>query len=256
VAVANRNEIPVYKGAYNASWLGIRTPAVKFLINHVMEHPGEITLITLAPLTNIATAILLEPRFIENLKAILMMGGLFFPSNMKFPFLQAEFNFSRDPKATQIVLSQDIDNTIIGLDLTTQVLFKDAHFNELKAGNTQITKYLAKKIRSWLFLNKLLMGGFNPHDPLCIAYLLKKSLYKVIKASVDVEVPKERKNPEFIGKKYSNSLITSLSSLLSKKGRLKVTIPPSDARKNKIRICTTIDQEKFLQLLIQRLSKG
>lgn len=256
LTVANRNDIQVYKGAYNASWLGVRTPAVNFLINHVMEHPGEITLITLAPLTNVATAILLEPKFIENLKALLMMGGLFFPSNMGFPFLQAEFNFSRDPKATQIVVSQDIENTIIGLDLTTKVLFKDAHFNALKAGNTQITNYLTKKIKSWLVLNKLLMGGFNPHDPLCVAYLLNRSLYREITASVEVEVPKERKHPEVISKKYSNSLLTSLSSLLSKKGRLKVMVPPFDSRKNKIRVCTKIDGNRFLELLIQRLSKG
>ncbi len=256
LSVANRNDIPVYKGAYNASWLGIRTPAVKFLINHVMEHPGELTLITLAPLTNVATAILLEPRFIENLKALLMMGGLFFPSNMGFPFLQAEFNFSRDPKATQIVVSQDIENTIIGLDLTTKVLFKDSHFNALKVGNTQITNYLTKKIKSWLVLNKLLMGGFNPHDPLCVAYLLDRSLYRVIKASVEVEVLKDRKNPEFINKKYSNSVLSLLPSLLGKKGRLKVTVPPSDSRKNKIKVCTKIDSKKFLELLIQRLSKG
>jgi len=255
VSVANRNDIPIYKGAYNASWRGIRTPAVRFLINHVMEHPGEITLITLAPLTNIATAILLEPRFIENLKALLMMGGLFFPSNMGFPFLQAEFNFSRDPKATQIVLSQDIETTIIGLDLTTKVLFKEPHFNALKMGNTQITNYLTKKIKSWLFLNKLLMGGFNPHDPLCVAYLLNRSLYRIIKASVEVEVVKERKNPAFIDKKYSNSLITLLPSLLGKNGRLKVTVPPSDSRTHKIKVGTKIDKQKFLKLLLDRLAK-
>jgi inosine-uridine nucleoside N-ribohydrolase len=255
VSVANRNDIPVYKGAYNASWLGVRTPAVKFLINHVMEHPDEITLITLAPLTNVASAILLEPKFIENLKALLMMGGVFFPSNTKFPYLQAEFNFSRDPKATQIVISQDIENTIVGLDLTTRVLFKDAHFNALQAGNTQITNYLTRKIKSWLFLNKLLMGGFNPHDPLCIAYLLDRSMYKVIKASVEVEVLKERRKPEFIDKKYSNSLIPLLISSLGKNGRLRVTAPPSDSRRNKIHVCTKIDERRFLELLIQRLSK-
>ncbi len=79
LSVANRTDIPVFKGAYNATWLGVRNPAVQFLIDHVMAHPGEITLITLAPLTNVATAFLLEPRLAENLKALLMMGGFFFP---------------------------------------------------------------------------------------------------------------------------------------------------------------------------------
>ena len=183
------------------------------------------------------------------------MGGLFFPSNMGFPFLQAEFNFSRDPKATQIVVSQDIENTIVGLDLTTKVLFKDAHFNALKAANTPITNYLSEKIKSWLFLNKLLMGGFNPHDPLCVAYLLDRSLYKVMKASVEVEVRKERKNREFIDKKYSNSVLSLLPSLLGKNGRLTVTVPPSDSRAHKIKLGITIDKQQFLKLLIDRLAK-
>ena len=253
LSVANRNDIPIKKGAYNATWLGVRTPAVNFLLNHVMEHPGEITLITLAPLTNIATAILLEPEFIKNLKSLLMMGGLFFPSNQRFPFLQSEFNFSRDSQATQIVLSQDIENTIIGLDLTTQVLFKDAHFNALTSKKTKITEYLIKHIKSWLILNKLLMGGFNPHDPLCVAYLLNRNLYKTIKVSV--EVFKQRKKPEFIHKRYSNNLL-SILSMLSKNGRLKVTIPPSDSKKNKITVCTRIHKAKFLKLLLERLSKS
>ena len=256
LSVANRTDIPLKKGAYNSSWLGVRTPAVKFLINHVMEHPGEITLVTLAPLTNIATAILLEPKFSENLKSILMMGGLFFPSNQRFPVLQSEFNFSRDPEATQIVLAQDIENTIIGLDLTTQVLFKDVNFSALAQRNTRITKYLTKHIKSWLFLNKLLMGGFNPHDPLCVAYLLKKSLYKTIKASVEVRILKQRKKSEFIHKKYSNSLLSLIPSLLTKNGSLKVTIPPADSRKNKVTVCTSIDKENFLKLLLERLSKS
>lgn len=255
LSVANRNDIPIKKGAYNASWLGIRTPAVNFLIKHVMEHPGEITLITLAPLTNIATAILLEPCFIENLKSLLMMGGLFFPSNQRFPILHSEFNFSRDPKATQIVLSQDIENIIIGLNLTTQVLFKDAHFSALASKKTNITNYLTKHIKSWLILNKLLMGGFNPHDPLCVAYLLNQNLYKTIKVSVEVEVHEQRRKPEFIDKRYSNSLLTLIPSLLGKNGSLKVTIPPSDSKKNKITVCTRIHKEGFLKLLIDRLSK-
>lgn len=256
LSVADRSDIPISKGAYNASWLGVRTPAVKFLIKHVMEHPGEITLITIAPLTNVATAILLEPRFIENLKSLLMMGGLFFPSNQRFPILRSEFNFSRDPKATQIVLSQDIEKTIIGLDLTTQVLFQDAHFSALASKKTKITEYLTKNIKSWLILNKLLMGGFNPHDPLCVAYLLKRNLYKTIKVSVEVEVLKQRKKPRFVDKKYSNSLLTLLPTLLGKNGSLKVTIPPLDSKKNKIRVCTKIDKKNFLKLLIDRLSKG
>ena len=257
VAVAQRTEIPVFKGAYNATWLGVRTPAVQFLIEQIMEHPGEITLITLAPLTNIATAFLLEPRLAENLRGLVMMGGLFFRGNFRFPLLRAEFNFSRDAYATKIVLDQDIDTTIIGLDVTTQVRFRDLHFVALQRAKTPITKYLTKHIKLWLMFNKVvsLGAGFNPHDPICVAYLLQKNLFKQVKASINVFVPKRKEGPQNVHKKYSNNPLHLLPSLLTKNGELTTIIPPSDSRKNKIKVCTKVKEKEFLKLLITRLSK-
>ncbi|NVM53048.1 MAG: nucleoside hydrolase [Candidatus Helarchaeota archaeon] len=253
--VAKHTDIPVYKGAYNATWLGVRTPAVQFLIDHIMEHPGEITLITLAPLTNVATAFLLEPKLAENLKALLMMGGYFFPSNFKIPFLRAEFNFSRDTQATKIILNQDVDTTIVGIDVTTQVKFRDAHYAALQLANTPITDYLTKHIKFWLMLNKIVMGGFNPHDPICVAYLIQKSLFKYVKASVDVFVAKPKEKPEHVHKHYPTNLLQFIPSLFTRDGQLTTTIPPSDPRTNKIKVCTRVNEKAFLQLLISELSK-
>jgi len=256
LSVAGRTNIPVYKGAYNATWLGVRTKAVQYLIDQIMEHPGEITLVTLAPLTNVATAFLLEPRLIENLKAILMMGGLFFRSNSKVPFLQSEFNFSRDSRATKMVLEKYIDTTIVGLDLTTQVVFKDENFRALQRANTPITKYITKHTKSWLALNKLLMsGGFNPHDPIAIAYLLQKSLFKLVKGTVEVQVSKRKLQQNLGHKRYSNSLFSAIGTMLAKDGALKVSTPPLDYRTHKIKICTKINENGFLNLLIERLSR-
>ncbi|MHA1264067.1 MAG: nucleoside hydrolase [Candidatus Helarchaeota archaeon] len=253
--VAEKQAIPLYKGAYNATWLGVRTPAVDFLINHIMEHPNEITLITLAPLTNVATAFMLEPRLIDNLKSLLMMGGYFFPSNFKLPFIRAEFNFSRDPRATQIVLSQDVDTTIVGLDVTTQVHFTDLHFVALQRKNTPITTYLSQHIKSWLIFNKVLTRGigFNPHDPICVAFLLQNSLFKYVKASISVYTSKLQNSPSLIHKQYTNDFFHLLPSLLSREGSVITTVPPSDNRTHKIKVCTSIDDQAFLKLLLSRL---
>ncbi len=258
VRVAQRTNIPVYKGAYNDTWLGVRTPAVQFLIDHIMDHPGEITLIALGPLTNIATTFLLEPRLAENLKSLLIMGGLFFHSNFGYSFIQSDFNFNRDGLAARIVLDQDIDTTLIGLDVTVRVFFKDLHYVALQQVKTPITNYLSKHLKSWLILNKIISGGkgFNPHDPITVAYLLKKNLYSFTKASLKVYVSKQKQNlPTLAHKRYSNSLLDLIPNLLSKEGHLTVTIPPDDFRTHKFKICTRVNESEFLKLLIHRLTK-
>ncbi|ESO97842.1 hypothetical protein LOTGIDRAFT_208999 [Lottia gigantea] len=79
--------------------------AVHALIRLVKEHPGEITLVTLAPLTNIALALQLDETFSSNLKEVMIMGGnIEGKGNVS---LSAEFNFHVDPEAAAIVL-QDL----------------------------------------------------------------------------------------------------------------------------------------------------
>ncbi len=254
LAVANRSDIPVYRGAYNASWLGVRTPAVRFLTSHIMEHPGEITLITLAPLTNVATALLVEPRIVENLKSLVMMGGNLFPSNFISRLLQSEFNFSNDARATQHVLSQDFDTTIIGLDLTTQVLFTDSEYNHLKQAGTPITTYLAKHLKSWLFINKLPFNkGFAPHDPIAVGYLIQPKLYKTVETSIEVNVSKTP--PKSITRRYSSSIFSAISTMFSKNGQTTAIVPPTDTRRKKIKACWKIKAKQFLQLLLTELTK-
>ncbi|MHA1131109.1 MAG: nucleoside hydrolase [Candidatus Helarchaeota archaeon] len=254
LSIAGRSKIPVLKGAYNASWLGIRTPAAQFLIDQIMEHPNEITLITLAPLTNVATAFILEPRVAENLKRMVMMGGLFFPSVSKIRLIQSEFNFSKDALATRHVLAQDIDTTVVGLDLTSQVLFTDAHYNILRQAQTPISNYLTKHLKSWLLINKLLLGrGFAPHDPIAMAYLLQKNLFKTIKTSIEVHVSQVK--PKRLTTRYSNSLFSALSTMLSKNGQTKVKVPTSNNRKNKIKVCWKVKEQAFLKLLLTQLTQ-
>ena len=256
--VANRPNIPIFKGAYNPTWLGARTRAVQFIIDQIMEHPGEITLVALAPLTNIATAFLLEPRLAENLKCLLIMGGLFFHANLGIRFIRSDFNFNRDSLAVKIVLDQDVETILIGLDVTIQVFFRDVHYMALQRVKTPITEYLAEHLKFWLTINKLINGGqgFNPHDPITMAYLLKKDLFKMTKASLEVFVPKHKtKLPKFATKRYSNSLPYMIPHLLTKDGRLTVKIPPDDTRTHKFKIGISVNETAFLKLLLKRLTR-
>ena len=184
---------------------------------------GELpTIIALGPLTNIATAINQQPEIIDDLNRLVIMGGVIFPEKIPlgYPLVTTEFNASKDPSAVKIVFSQELDTTLVGLDVTTQVKFKDIHYVALKQANTPITRYLKKHVKSWLIFNKLLMGGFHPHDPIAIAYLLNKSLFKTVKLGLDIEV--KLKKYSKIDKIYK----MQLTDIFNKKGRIRIINKP------------------------------
>ncbi len=248
--VANRQDIPVYPGAYNKKWLETKTEATEFLINHISENPKEITLVTLGPLTNIGSVIQQKPEIIDDLKQIIIMGGLIFPDKLDIPYLEAEFNIANDGLAANIVFSQPIETTLIGLEVTTQVLFQDVHYEAIKNANTKISKYLTKHILPWLTLQKINNNGFNPHDPIALAYLLKESLYKSVKLGLSVNYRK--RDFTNIDKKYR----PNISVVFSKRDGKITIIPDSEVSlKKKIRVCTEVDEKAFLNLLINRLTK-
>ena len=248
--LTNKQNIPLNMGAYNEKWLGINTRASKFLIKHIRENPKEITLVALGPLTNIATAIYQQPEIVDDLNRLVIMGGVVFPEKIPlgYPFVTTEFNASKDPPAVKIIFSQELDTTLVGLDVTTQVKFKDIHYVALKRANTSITRYLKRHVKNWLIFNKLLMGGFHPHDPIAIAYLINKSLFKTVKLGLDIEA--KIKKYSKIDKIYK----MLLTDIFTKKGRIKIINKPDFPESRKINVCLKINDKDFLRLLLQRLS--
>ena len=248
--VANRQDIQVFKGAYNKNWLGIKTEATEFLIKHISENPNEITLVTLGPLTNIGTIFQQKPEIIDDLKQLVIMGGLVYPERLKIRFIKTEFNVANDGLAANIVFSQPIETTLVGLEVTTQVLFKDVHYLAIKNANTQITKYLTQHIKPWLTLNKLIAKGFNPHDPIALAYLLNESLFKSVNLGLNVNYKK--RDFSKIDKKYRVRLSGMFST---KEGKITVIPDSKISEKKRIRVCLEVNEKEFLKLLLKRLIK-
>ncbi|MCI7795171.1 MAG: nucleoside hydrolase [Lachnospiraceae bacterium] len=101
---------------------------VDFLIDTFMNH-DDISLITLGPLTNVAQALLKEPRLKERIPEILCMGGSAFCGNAT---PTAEFNILVDPEAAKIVFESGIPIQMVGLNLTRQNLMCAADVERLK----------------------------------------------------------------------------------------------------------------------------
>jgi purine nucleosidase len=91
--------------------------AVDFLGSVTAAHPGEITLIAIGPLTNIALAVRRYPRLVSQVKEFVIMGGSAGRGNVT---PAAEFNIASDPEAAAIVFSAGWTVTMVGLDVTLQ----------------------------------------------------------------------------------------------------------------------------------------
>lgn len=92
--------------------------AVDFIIDTAMSKNGVI-LVATGPLTNIAAAILLEPRLVGHLQGICLMGGSVTAGNWT---AAAEYNIWADPESADIVLRSSIPKRMVGLNLTRQAV--------------------------------------------------------------------------------------------------------------------------------------
>jgi purine nucleosidase len=94
--------------------------AIDFLIEKILSSPGEFTLVAIGPLTNVALAIRQEPRIVEAVKELIVMGGAIRHEGNTTAL--AEFNTYVDPHAAQIVYHSGIPTTLVPLDVTYQCI--------------------------------------------------------------------------------------------------------------------------------------
>jgi inosine-uridine nucleoside N-ribohydrolase len=117
---------------------GSHEEAVEFLISEVERHPGEITVLELGPMTNLALALRLRPEIETKIKRVVFMGGSLRPPGNATA--SAEFNFWFDPEAARIVLRSRIPQKIMfGLDICNTAPIHKAEFDQIVAVHTPIT---------------------------------------------------------------------------------------------------------------------
>src|SRR5699024_7544534 len=122
--------------------------AVDFIIDTIMNAPGEVTLILIGPLTNIATAIIREPRIADNVKEIILMGGVTRLSKDSLHLPITEHNIHSDPEAASVVFNSSAAITMVGVDVTHQVTIGREHQRQLE-NSTPLNNAIAKQMEKW-----------------------------------------------------------------------------------------------------------
>ncbi|NJC95561.1 MAG: nucleoside hydrolase [Anaerolineae bacterium] len=159
-----------------------------FLIEKVMANPGEITLVAIGPLTNVALAIRKEPRFAKSLKEIIIMGGAIRHEGNQTAL--AEFNTYVDPHAAHIVFHAGIPTTLVPLDVTYQCILTAPDVERLLKIDSPIPKFIKAATDFYMEYHDAYQGikGCIINDPLALALTFGPELCDYQELPVDVDI--------------------------------------------------------------------
>jgi len=241
-------------------------PAAELIDSIVRKYPGEVTLIPVGPLTNIATALNADPDLAKMVRGIVLMGGSLSGGNIT---PAAEFNIYVDPEAARMVFQSGIPITMVGLDVTRKTTLTDEHARILQAAQNPLSQAAAKIARNAIDHNREqgFVVGPNMHDSLAVAAFIDPSMLKFKDYYVDVETTGEltagatlaysptsgdlKLSPEMEKKATQNMQIRGSAPTLA-------TTRTSPVLRDKFvpnaKVAVEVDTARFFDLLIGRLS--
>ena len=193
--------------------------AVEFIVDTIMSGDGDITLVPIGPLTNVAAAFTLEPRLAEK-TTICLMGGC-------VGRLTAEWNIHCDPEAAHVVFGAGARITMVGLDVTEACRLSTAQVDAIGSVDRTINRLCFDLIRLW----REDSGREHPilHDPLAVAMVFDPTICEMRSRAIHVETRSDRLNGAT------------------------VTIR-SDATESNAEVCVDVESERFVRHFVNTLT--
>ncbi len=204
--------------------------AVDVLVQEIMNAVDPVTLVAVAPLTNVAVALRREPRVAERVHEVIVMGGAVDVPGNTTPL--AEFNVYVDPHAAYIVLHSGLPLTIVPWDITSRVLLTQAHVDMLLRTPSPVTRFVADATSFYIDFHRQYFGyaGCSINDPVALVLAFQPALAQYTEVFVDVEI----ESAKSMGKTIADTQ--------------QVWKRPANAR-----LVTSFEQEAFLTLFLDRM---
>ena len=208
--------------------------AVDFIIEQANKYPKEITMVCIGPLTNLALAIRKEPSLPGLLKETVIMGGGWTQPLDCYTSV-AEFNMYCDPEAAKIVFHSGMPLYMTGFETSKKSMLKREHLDIIRETNTPVSRLIVEAAEPWLKFMKAAFGidyCYLP-DPQAIALLINEDIFTLKDMYVDIETKGE---------------LTRGMTVADRNEALKeCKFAPN------VKVCTHIDNERFMDLLLSLL---
>jgi inosine-uridine nucleoside N-ribohydrolase len=207
--------------------------AAQFMVETVMDNPGEIILVPVGPVTNLALALELEPRIAHHVAEVVLMGGAATVNGNVNP--AAEANIWHDPHAADQVFTAGWPVTMVGLDVTMATLMDEAYLSSLRP--TRTGEFIYQICRFYQQFHKLAHGidACHTHDPSAIAYLIDPSLFTTEQGPIRVVTD---------GLAMGMTLMDRRQEWLS---------PNAWSDRRAVNVCVEVDSSRLLALYKERI---
>jgi inosine-uridine nucleoside N-ribohydrolase len=219
-----------------ASATRIAQDAVPCLLELIRRAPGELTLIALGPLTNLAQAWRRDAHTFRQLAEVVMMGGaVTVPGNVT---AVAEFNIYVDPEAAQIVFASGVPITLIGLDVTEQVRLTVEMIDQyVRPTGSPLSQFVVDCTAQTIQFSTRVERppGMAMHDPLAVGALIDPAIVHTVPLSVQVETKGELTTGMLVAER--RPLLTDLKA-------------PAN-----VHVALEVDATRFMELFLHRLHR-
>ncbi|MFP5236804.1 MAG: nucleoside hydrolase [Acidobacteriota bacterium] len=203
LAAVGRSEIPVAAGRitphaniFTQAAYANRQPdhlhpdAVKFLLEQIKAHPGQITLIEIGPMVNVQDAYARDPETFRKLKRVVLMGGSIYrgygPSAAKPTPPEPEWNIVRDPAGAQALLASGVPVYMLPLD-STQIHLHSADRERIFSFGSFLTDQLTLLYHQWAAHNDQSTRTPTLYDPVAAAYAVRPDLCPMTPLHIEID---------------------------------------------------------------------
>lgn len=162
--------------------------AAEQLVDLARSAPGELCLLAIGPLTNVALALLIEPELPRLLRRVVMMGGAYYSAGNLTA--HAEANVWHDPEAARLVFGAGFELTAVGLDVTERVRLGGDELAALAGASSPAARFATDVVAHYAGWYEKTTGtkGVPVHDALAAGALVVAELLEVVKTEVEVEL--------------------------------------------------------------------
>lgn len=224
----------------------VSEPAPDLIRRLVRASPGEISLIALGPLTNVAMALQADAQLASMVRSLTVMGGSLSGGNIT---PAAEFNFYVDPEAAQAVFRSGMPITMVGLDVTRQAELTEPYIRRLEAARDaggRVSGQIMRATQALVRRTGANGGRVLAHDSMAVSSFIDPSLIRVEDVHVEVETSGELTAGASLGYRRSPMRRAAAIQGMAYAGDLGAFQPNA-------KVAVGVDSERFLEFMVGRL---